>query len=527
MAEATTLEPTTTTAATVPDTSTATPSTPETKTEPEINADTFKQAAMKRDVKSVREQFEKLRGRRDEKKTELKSDTAVASPNQPAAAKPDAKPDTTTAGATKPEQSKGKYVVGDGDARIELDDPDGFFKYGGVEELKKAFAHKERRIQMDKKWMQDAEQSKMAERQRADTVAAENATLKAELEKLKATPASAPAKQDIVKPELQLTETPQPPVIPNLPDDVSQWENEHVEASKKYQRDRADYESKLVKWVEESTRKTAKHAEELAKSGVPVDTNNPLVKDMVEMKRVISELQQLNTDIKKSKDQLETERRQSEYWTSIDDFQKLHPEMATPLPMKDLHKQIWEDGTNLTWMDYVSLANGTARPATTDQNAWNQYFQNRLAVTQKFINGDKDVIAKCEAAGVEPPTGYREYFESAKRIRDIDDEHNRLKQQGLLGPNSTRQMAWEYANKSRLTDQIRMLEQKAHSEGASTVINALTKHDTEHAVVVPPDLAASGSTPLSREKVLELLKQTPERSRDSEFKKMLAELTKK
>jgi hypothetical protein len=486
-----------------------------------ISASDIKKATLNRDVKTVKEQFEKITGRVKQNKQTEKSEQQKLdiAPKEPVAEN-----------TSEPVVKKGKFVIGDGSDKIELNDPDGLLGYGTVEGLKKSNANQIRRIQMDNKWREESERTLLAERQR-------NEQLAQELEKFKTStvkPVAEPTPRvstdgGLSRPSagLKIEDAPKPPTLPDLPDDPMEWDDKQLSAKKTFDKERAEYDLKMKNWVEGTFRKITDHASELAKVGIANDTNNPLVKDIVEMKKTLAELQNITNDVKKTKEQLEVERKTVEYWSEIEDFQKQHDDIKTPVSMKDLHKQIWEDGTKYTWMDYVALSNNVPRPTTNDVNAWNQYHNKRYELTQKYLDGDKSIIEKCESAGVEPPEGYKEYFSAAYKLRDIDAEHRRLKEQGLLGPKSTRQMAWEYSNKGNLTNQIQTMERKAHADGASTVINALTQHRAEHAVVIPPNISQGGSTPFSGQQVQDLLRQSIERRNDPEFKKMLDEITKR
>lgn len=200
----------------------STPSAP--SAEPEINADfvsNMKETAKRRDVKTVREQFEKVnRGFRERKKTENKVEAPATTPD--------------TKAPNKTEIPKGKYVIGDGEGRIELDDPDGFLGYKTSEELKKAAANQVRRIQMDKKWLQEAEQKVTTERQRADSIAAELAKLKSEIEKTKTAATAQPVQPkplETLQSQFQIAEMPTPPVEPGedaAPEELAKFKEERA-----------------------------------------------------------------------------------------------------------------------------------------------------------------------------------------------------------------------------------------------------------------------------------------------------------
>jgi len=501
----------------------ATAATTEPAIAPDVTHETLKEAAKRRDVNAVREQFNKIRGKG--KPTEKKAEP------QPAVKTEDTKPaDKSAEPAAKPAAEKetapkGKYVIGDGIEKIELDDPDGFLGHKNTEGMKKAMAHQIRRIKMDKQWLSEAEQKASAALVRAEQEAARRAELEAEVKRLKELvtkqTATTESEQATARQMLQI---PDPPKAPEPPDyNVDDYE----EHEKEYKIKRAEYERAFIAWTQDAIKKTAEHAQSLIRAGVQIDNEHPIVKDIMEMKKNLAEIQQAAQEVKKTKEQLEIERKQNQYWADIEDFLALHPEEKPPVPMKELHKQIWENGAEMTWMDWVARANGVSRPVSANRAEWDKYWANRLALTQRYLDNDKEVVSKCEAAGVEPPEGYKEYFNAARLIKEIDDEHRRLIEQGLLGAKSTRQMAWEIMNKGKLTNQIREMERKALSNGASTVVNALTKHIENDAVVIPPELPQSGSTPISDKQIAEMLKQTAERARDPEFAKTLRETIKK
>lgn len=418
-----------------------------------------------------------------------------------------------------------KFVVGMGDKKLELNDPDGFLGHKDADGLKKAAANNILYNKTLKQWADEA----LA---REAEVKAQLRQAQEELARVKTnpptpqTPTATPPQQPIASTPIPKVEFQKVPERPDLPEDISDWEIEHKAAFAKWQK-----ESNAA--IQANMEATAKVLAIMQQSGATVDASNPHVQRMsaqlAENQKAIDEFKALTGELKAQKQQLVNETANAKFWDEVDGFAQLHSEeFMAPAPLRELHKQIVDDGKNgMVWMDVIAMANGAQKPYGGNEQQWKDYLSNRAVITQKYIDGDKQVTENCTAAGVVPPNGFKEYFDASAKINTLMSEKARRVAAGELGQNATLQTVWHLTNEQNLNPMIRQMETQVRAEQTQKVVGALQQHQAQHAVNVPPELAQVGRPPMNMQRTVEELKERMRKNpRDPELRKLYAEATK-
>lgn len=406
----------------------------------------------------------------------------------------------TPAPAATPEAKR--YVTEVAGQKVELKDPDGWLGHKDAEGIKKALANKEaynKRLQEYQK--RDEERAIAAERKATE--------LEARIKAFEVTPAPAAPNAAPTQPPVVLKEIPKRPE--GIATDPIEWTTHQSQQMAEYQvaYDAAVRENLLT--LQSRTQAAG------------VNPNDPVLQ---KIQTDLQALTQMRNEIEFQRRQAELERTEAKMWDGFHTFQSQHSdEYSTPTALKELHKQIAEDGNKVVVMDQIALANGIQRPVTDSEQEWIAYRKSKAEMTDKLLAGDPQVAQSVEAAGIALPQGFKEYFEVSAKINHLSSERNRLIKDGVLGPNSSLHDAWRQTNEGTLTQQTVALERSARADGAKAVVDALKEHKTDHAVNVPPAASETGAPPADLraeiERVVAFAKAHP---RDPQAKKQMAEL---
>lgn len=497
----------------------------EASSEPQkITNEMVKDMRMRRDVKGMRDLMSPKNGKQvaPPTKTEAQQQPVKAEATQTATPQPPEKAAPAGPVGTK------KYVVGDGDSKMELHDPDGFLGNKDVDGLKKAAANQILRIKMGNKWLSEREAELAAERAEKDRLLAANRELQARIEQAssakpgsKQTPTqqAAVTQPPVTMPSLEFKSLPQ---RPSVPADPTSWNQEQAEAMAKWETD-------LASELEARTKAVALAMKAVGNAAPNIDENHPVIQNLATrfnaIDETINQFKELIAETKATKERQKAQEVEGSFWNDVDQFVAAQDDYKLPASMREMHRQIADSGTGeLVWMDHVAMANGLRRPAMNNPEQMQSYVASRNQLVQKYLDGDKQVIDRAAQSGINMPAGAREYFAASKAVNELVAERDRLVSLGILGPKATLQNAWRHVNERNLDASIRELEKGARSEGVKSVVDALAETQRDKAVVIPPDIAAAGQTPLTPERIKEIIAAAKQNPRDPEALKQLREL---
>lgn len=394
--------------------------------------------------------------------------------------------------AETPAPEKKTFDVSFRGAHKSYDDSDGYLGFGDFGRMKKSYAHAMAKLEDFERVVEERSGSLEGALQKVRSLTEQNEALQNRVKELE----KAPKKQVEVAQQHAQEEpiaVPDPPEMPDLPDDVYDWTEEDKAKDRKYRKDRAAYDKAMAEALRRATSRKSSS-----------DTQKPWsAEDMP------TEVREAVEHYKRHKDQETEHQRQesaSRYWEGFRSFQKEHSEFQTPVDIQEMNSQV------LAWMDRLAYANGyDLKPgATKEERARHESVKRNLAF--RYAKGDQQVLANSESTPA--PKGYEAYV----KIANLDKVRKDLINRGILGKEAGLEEAWlhNYAGRGgSMNDDIRALEANAASKGGADVMSALERRQAENAVNLPNNLSdgvptqKSGVQTISQEEAHRLVSMSP------------------
>lgn len=350
----------------------------------------------------------------------------------------------------------------------QLDDNNGLLGYDNTGALKKAFAHQ-------KYYIGDLEDRSEQNRLQAEAKAAENETLKKQLEELKqaAQQTVTPEKKEETVVEIQKVDRPTFPVQPVLStNDPLDYTDDDRKALEGYNQDIVEYNKQMDGYLDYLENRPVQVAE------------NP---EIEQIKSELNATKQVIDKFNESQKNIDQEKADFDFWTGISKFQDAHSELfGTSKPIADLHKDVE------VWMDRLTQALGSQKPLTPynpNEVSWQNYEAAKANNVRRFLDGDQEIVQNAE--GVSPPEGYENYF----KVADIQKAKDRLVSEGILGKNASLEEAYlmELRNNGDLDSGISEVQQTSVQQGIDAMSDAIKQQEL-YATTIPNNIA-SESTP--------------------------------
>jgi len=334
-----------------------------------------------------------------------------------------------TAGMTEAEK-QAYWKINYRGSEFELPDDDGFLGRKDLNGLKQATAHKEAHI----KW-----QESEIEKTRARI---------AELEAKVLAPKEVPVK-DVKPVASDDVKRPSRPIKPEVGVDPVYWTPEEEESMKKYQADTEQYHIDIDNYLGYLTEK------------VSTDPRFDKYDKLIEEREKEQQSRQAQLD-------------EEAYWNNIEKFRNTHSELKQYRgTVQELHKDVH------VWMTRLANASGFSLPLSPTQEDLQQFENTKLNLAERFDRGEQALID----LGVQPPTGYKEYYE----LGDLEKTRLDLIQQGIFGANSDLQAAFLYSKdiSGELDKGISNVELEARKRGAQSVMSVMESNQANNANTIP------------------------------------------
>ncbi|MFH1738209.1 MAG: hypothetical protein ABIH23_04320 [bacterium] len=451
--------------------------------EPPVTPDEIESARSRGDSAAL-EKIEERITKRGRPKKETKPEGEVA-PKADASPEPQAKPDETGGDRKFKVPFKGREIV--------EDDSDTYLGYKNHGALK-------RNTILFRERLREAQEEAESLRRQYDSRVREGESTKAELEKLrkeyadslaKLKSASAPVPPQPAQAPAASPAELKPPEKPTFSSTNRQlWEDEDWAKLEKYEEDREKY------LIESVTRR---------------NTANPdfdaLKKELAEMKEASKRLVE-EREAERARMAAEEQRRQQEsaankIWDDFSEFQSSYEDFKTPKKLREL------DADVKAWMNDVARANGVVMPLGGTVQDLSNFEAARGNLIARYINGDSAVLKSAE--GIDPPEGYKTYFQLA----DVWKRKSELVNAGRLGGGASLEDAYLIMLKEtgKLDKGAESIERDAMQRGQQSTLDAIGKTNSQYAKNLPnQSTAREASDNLSKEDIQSILTtaKTPE-----------------
>lgn len=373
------------------------------------------------------------------------------------------------------------------------DDSDGYLGFGDFGRMKKSYAHAMAKLEDYERLMGERNSSLEGALQKVRSLTEQNEALQNRVKELESAPQKPSGQVPQQKPVEDDIEIPDPPEMPELPEDVYDWTEEDKAKDRKYRKDRAAYDKTMADVLRKAT----------ARKPAP-QTQAPQAS--AELPDEVKEAVEFFHKYKNRETEVQRQESASRYWEGFRSFQKEHTEFQTPVDIQEMNKKV------MAWMDRLAYANGyDLKPgATQEEKARHESIKRNLAF--RYAKGDQQVLANSESAPA--PEGYDAYV----KIANLDKVRKDLINRGILGKEAGLEEAWlhHYAGKNgRLNDDIRSLETSAATRGASDVIKSLEQRQAANAINLPNGLSegapaqSPGVQTISQEEAQRLVAMSP------------------
>ena len=325
--------------------------------------------------------------------------------------------------------------------------------------------------------------------------------LKAEIETVKKSPASAAPAAKTTAPEADIGE---PPVAPEK--EFDPMDDESIKAWGKFNRESAVYMKKMTDLIKSGGTLTREQKAELT----------PEARQEIDaLKTELAQYKDMHTEFKNAKTQNETEKAFTAFWDRLSTFQMQHKDYATKSPLREIEPKF------LKFSDDLAEANGIVKPLTAYNRkdpAWQKFEADSAALVDKYIEGDEAV--KQNSDNLTPP----EDFETFLRTINLSKKRDDYIAQGRLNKNSTLDDAWhlDLKDSGRFEELVTSIEKDATTKGVKSTVEAMKNVQREYATTIPPDQGGQEIVPgvNSVEEAQTILKSTPqELAADPELRK--------
>lgn len=394
---------------------------------------------------------------KQQQETEAAQTTAPESTEQPP------EPVTTAEQKAAAAEAKKKFEVFRRGQKIEVDDNDNYLGYENFGRLKKEHI-------LTRERAKELENETLDVRNKYGQALSELEQYKAKIAEL-----SKPKEQQAQKPV-----TPVAPIVPESdvlppPPELNISQTDPALMTEDETRKFWEYNKALADWNKKAHERLSR----------PIVTNDMTLKQDFEALK--AELLENKNLAKKAEEERLARDAAKNFWSSFDDFTRSHNDFSISKPSQALHEDVQR------FHEELAKANGIMRPYTLyNQNApeWQKYLSDVAVIAARYRSGDEAVRKSVE--GVDAPADIEKYY----GLADLNDKLLQWKQQGVLGPAATLHDAFvrDLDVSGKLDRSVEQMEIDSRRRGAEGVVSALKQKQADHAVVLPPEMAAGGNT---------------------------------
>lgn len=266
----------------------------------------------------------------------------------------------------------------------------------------------------------------------------------------------------------------EPPLTPTYPvlssSDPTDYSEDDIAKIAEYNTQMAEYSTKR----QEFDASTSAYLQYLATNPPVSSTASPeLQQELAALRAHKEKSEGVLSKIEQDEAARVAREEKKSHWERFNSFQNKHKDLfGTTKHIEEVHNDVSK------WMDKLAVEGyGLTKPIDETGEEYATWSKARLKIVGAYLNENPDALQKAE--GIEPPDGYKTYFQLA----DLNRQHRSLVEQKTLGQNSSLEDAYLFGMKSsgaldeQLND-LRTNERIAAAEATAAALEAAGQHAT-------------------------------------------------